>query len=129
MGRGIGRIWTGAAHLAGGAARGVGKGARGLEPEMRRDGLGLSLIALAIIMIAATWFGVDGWFISWTSMLATAFFGALSWLVPLLLLALAWRFLRHPDQTGQPADWLLGSPHCREYFGAMAFNPGHAHSK
>lgn len=108
MGRGIGRIWTGAAHLAGGAARGVGKGARGLEPEMRRDGLGLSLIALAIIMIAATWFGVDGWFISWTSMLATAFFGALSWLVPLLLLALAWRFLRHPDQNGATGRLAIG---------------------
>lgn len=107
-GRGIGRIWIGAAHLAGGAARGVGKGARELEPEMRRDGLGLSLIAAAIILIAATWFGVDGWFISWTSMLATSFFGALAWVAPLLLLALAWRFLRHPDQNGATGRLAIG---------------------
>lgn len=107
-GRGIGRIWIGAAHLAGGAARGVGKGARELEPELRRDGLGLSLIAAAIILIAATWFGVDGWFISWTSMLATSFFGALAWVTPLLLLALAWRFLRHPDQNGATGRLAIG---------------------
>ncbi len=107
-GRGVGRVWIGAAHLAGGAARGVGKGARELEPELRRDGLGLSLIAAAIILIAATWFGVDGWFISWTSMLATSFFGALAWVAPLLLLALAWRFLRHPDQNGATGRLAIG---------------------
>ena len=75
---------------------------------MRRDGLGLSLIAAAIIVIAATWFGVDGWFISWTSMLATSFFGALAWVTPLLLLALAWRFLRHPDQNGATGRLAIG---------------------
>jgi S-DNA-T family DNA segregation ATPase FtsK/SpoIIIE len=107
-GRGIGRIWIGAAHLAGGAVRGVGKGARELDPEVRRDGLGLSLIAASVILIAATWFGVDGWFISWTSMLATSFFGALAWVAPLLLLALAWRFLRHPDQNGATGRLAIG---------------------
>ena len=75
---------------------------------MRRDGLGLSLIAAAIIVIAATWFGVEGWFISWTSMLATSFFGALAWVTPLLLLALAWRFLRHPDQNGATGRLAIG---------------------
>jgi S-DNA-T family DNA segregation ATPase FtsK/SpoIIIE len=75
---------------------------------MRRDGLGLSLIAAAIILIAATWFGVDGWFISWTSMLATSFFGLLAWVAPLLLLALAWRFLRHPDQNGATGRLAIG---------------------
>lgn len=94
--------------MAGGAARGVGKGARELEPELRRDGLGLSLIAVAIILIASTWFGVDGWFISWVSMLATSFFGALAWVAPLLLLALAWRFLRHPDQNGATGRLSIG---------------------
>jgi S-DNA-T family DNA segregation ATPase FtsK/SpoIIIE len=107
-GRAVGRVWNGAAHLAGGAARGVGKSARELDPELRRDGLGLSLIAAAIILIAATWFGVDGWFISWTSMLATSFFGALAWVAPLLLLALAWRFLRHPDQNGATGRLAIG---------------------
>ena len=108
VGRGIGRIWIAASHLAGAAARGVGKGARELDPEMRRDGLGLTLIAVATIGIAATWFGVDGWLISWMSMLATSFFGALAWIAPLLVLALAWRFLRHPDQNGATGRLAIG---------------------
>ncbi|NQW32775.1 MAG: DNA translocase FtsK [Actinomycetales bacterium] len=106
--RAIGRIWTGIAHLAGGAARGIGRGAKELDPAVRRDGLGLSLIAGAIILIAATWFGVDGWFISWTAMLATSLFGALAWIAPLLLIALAWRFLRHPDQNGATGRLAIG---------------------
>ena len=108
LARAIGRIWTGLAHLAGGAARGIGRGAKGLDPAVRRDGLGLSLIAGAIILIAATWVGVDGWFLSWTAMLATSFFGALAWLAPLLLMALAWRFLRHPDQNGATGRLAIG---------------------
>jgi len=109
VGRGIGRIWIATAHLAGAAARGVGKGARELDPEMRRDGLGLTLIAVATIGIAATWFGVDGWLISWMSMLATSSFGALAWIAPLLVIALAWRFLRHPDQNGATGRLAIGT--------------------
>jgi S-DNA-T family DNA segregation ATPase FtsK/SpoIIIE len=108
IGRWISRAWIGLAHLAGGAARGIGRGAKELDPTLRRDGLGLSLIAVAIILIAGTWFGVDGWFISWTSMLSTSFFGALAWVSPLLFLALAWRFLRHPDQNGATGRLAIG---------------------
>ncbi len=108
LARAIARTWSGLAHLAGGAARGIGRGAKELDPAVRRDGLGLSLIAAAIILIAATWFGVDGWFISWTAMSATSFFGALTWVAPLLLIALAWRFLRHPDQNGATGRLAIG---------------------
>ncbi|MBT5183307.1 MAG: hypothetical protein HOL91_07430, partial [Actinobacteria bacterium] len=107
--RAIGRTWTGIAHLAGGAARRIGRGAKELDPAVRRDGLGLSLIAGAIILVAATWFGVDGWFISWTAMLATSLFGALAWITPVLLIALAWRFLRHPDQNGATGRLAIGT--------------------
>ena len=109
LARAIGRTWTGIAHLAGGAARGIGRGAKELDPAVRRDGLGLSLISGAIILVAATWFGVDGWFISWTAMLATSLFGALAWITPLLLIALAWRFLRHPDQNGATGRLAIGT--------------------
>ena len=108
IGRTLARGWTGLAHVAGGATRGIGRGAKEIDPALRRDGLGLSLIAASIIMIAATWFGVDGWFISWTGMLATSFFGALAWVIPILLLALAWRFLRHPDQNGATGRLSVG---------------------
>lgn len=89
-------------------ARGIGSGARDLAPEQRRDGLGLALIASAVVFAAATWFGVDGWFISWTDLLATSSMGALAWILPLLLLALAWRFLRHPDQNATTGRLVIG---------------------
>lgn len=108
LGRLLQRIWVGCAHLVGAGARAFGRSARDLDPAHRRDGLGLALVAAAVILIAATWFGVDGWFISWTSALTTAFLGALGWLVPLLLIALAWRFLRHPQDNAATGRVLIG---------------------
>lgn len=107
--RGLGRLWTSIAHILGSLVRGVGHGARDLDPVLRRDGLGLALIAAAVIFIAGTWFGVQGWFVSWTTTIATSLFGALAWLVPFALLALAWRFLRHPDQNATTGRLAIGS--------------------
>jgi DNA segregation ATPase FtsK/SpoIIIE, S-DNA-T family len=109
FGRFIGRAWVMLAHAIGSLTRSVGRGTKELDPALRRDGLGLALIAFAIIFMAATWFGVDGWFISWMGMLSTSLMGALAWAVPILLLALAWRFLRHPDQNSTTGRLIIGS--------------------
>ncbi|MGB0244775.1 MAG: DNA translocase FtsK 4TM domain-containing protein, partial [Candidatus Nanopelagicales bacterium] len=109
IGRGIRAVWIGLAHLVGSIARGIGRGARDLDPEHRRDGLGLGLIAGAVIIAAAIWFRVEGWFIAWSGTIATAIFGALAWIAPLCLLALAWRFLRHPDQNATTGRLVIGS--------------------
>ena len=42
-------------------------------------------------------------------MLATSLFGALAWITPVLLIALAWRFLRHPDQNGATGRLAIGT--------------------
>ena len=109
LGRLLRAIWLGAAHLLGGAARAIGRGARDLDPAHRRDGLGLALVAGAATLVAATWFGVDGWFVAWTDMVVTALIGALAWLSPLILLALAWRFLRHPDDNATTGRLVIGA--------------------
>jgi len=109
VGRGLRTLWTALAHLVGTIARGIGRGARDLDPEHRRDGLGLGLIAGAVIVAAATWFSVEGWFIAWAGAIATAVFGALAWIAPLCLLALSWRFLRHPDQNATTGRLVIGS--------------------
>ncbi|NKB91473.1 MAG: cell division protein FtsK [Candidatus Nanopelagicales bacterium] len=109
IGRGVRAVWIGLAHLVGSIARGIGRGARDLDPEHRRDGLGLGLIAGAVIIAAATWFRVEGWFIAWSGTIATAIFGAVAWIAPLCLLALAWRFLRHPDQNATTGRLVIGS--------------------
>lgn len=108
IGRGIRASWWALAHVLGALARSIGSGARELDPEQRRDGVGLALIGAALVVAAATWFGVDGWFISWTNTITTSAMGALAWLVPILLLALAWRFLRHPDQNATTGRLVIG---------------------
>ena len=90
-------LWLGLAHGFGAVARGIGHGASDLEPEERRDGTALALIAVAGILAAGMWFGVEGWFVQWTSKAGVALVGALEWIIPLTFLALAWRTLRHPD--------------------------------
>ncbi len=109
IGRGVAVVWGAIALVFGTVARGIGRGARDLDPEHRRDGLGLGLVAAAVIVAAATWFRVDGWFIAWSGAIATTLFGALSWMAPVCLLALAWRFLRHPDQNATTGRLVIGS--------------------
>ncbi|MFM7063106.1 MAG: DNA translocase FtsK 4TM domain-containing protein, partial [Actinomycetes bacterium] len=108
-GRALRAAWLGTAHLLGAVARAFGRGASDLDPAHRRDGLGLALVAGAAILIAATWFGVDGWFVSWMDMVMTALIGALAWLSPLILLGLAWRFLRHPEDNATTGRLVIGA--------------------
>ena len=53
IGRGLGAIWLGVAHLLGAFVRRVGTVARDLDPEHRRDGLGLGFLGLAVVIAAA----------------------------------------------------------------------------
>ena len=50
LGRGVAAIWLGIAHAVGAVARRIGTTARDLEPEHRRDGVGLFLFGLAVVV-------------------------------------------------------------------------------
>ena len=108
IGRSIAAVWSGLAGLLGGAARRIGTGARDLEPVHRRDGLGLLLVALAVIVAAAVWFGVEGWFTAGLGTVSTALLGVLDLVVPVLLVVVAWRTLRHPDAGSANGRLLIG---------------------
>ena len=99
----------GLAHGFGAVARGIGHGASDLEPEERRDGTALALIAVSGILAAGMWFGVEGWFIQWTTKAGVALVGALEWIIPLTFLALAWRTLRHPEDRKSTGRWVIGT--------------------
>src|SRR6478735_4490201 len=60
LGRGIAAIWLGIAHGVGAVARKVGRTAHDLEPEHRRDGVGLFLFGLAVVVAAAVWWQLPG---------------------------------------------------------------------
>ncbi|MEU9417611.1 DNA translocase FtsK [Streptomyces sp. NPDC048272] len=91
--------WLGLAHGVGAVFRGVGQGARNLDPAHRKDGLALLLLALALIVAAGTWSNLNGPVGDLVTMLVTGAFGRLDLLVPLLLGVMAVRFIRHPEQT------------------------------
>ncbi|MFI9274814.1 DNA translocase FtsK [Kitasatospora sp. NPDC052896] len=95
--RAVRACWLGMAHSVGALFRGVGDGAKGLHPSHRKDGLGLLLLGLALVTAAGTWFSPQGWLGSVATSVVAGLFGRLDVLVPLLLLGIAVRLLRHPE--------------------------------
>ncbi len=108
VGRALRTLWLGIAHAIGGAARRVGHGARDLDDVHRRDGLGLLFVALAVIVAAAVWFGVDGWFTVGLGTVSAYLLGAFDVAVPVLLLVMGWRTLRHPEDHVTNGRLLVG---------------------
>jgi DNA segregation ATPase FtsK/SpoIIIE, S-DNA-T family len=97
IGRMLATFWRALAQLVGTVARSIGRGARDLDPAHRRDGMGLVMLAAALLLVAGVWFGVDAWFVAWAAMVAVAVLGALAWVLPAVIAVIAWRTWRHPD--------------------------------
>ncbi|MEV7526057.1 DNA translocase FtsK [Streptomyces sp. NPDC091371] len=92
-------VWLGCAHAVGAVFRGIGHGAKNLDPAHRKDGVALLLLALSLIVAAGTWSNLSGPVGDLVTMLVTGAFGRLDLLVPILLGVMAVRFIRHPEQT------------------------------
>ncbi|PSL01007.1 S-DNA-T family DNA segregation ATPase FtsK/SpoIIIE [Murinocardiopsis flavida] len=93
-------LWKLLAHTVGGLARAVGRSARDLDPDLRRDGAGLVLLALGLLIAAAVWWETDGELLEVTRMVVVGAFGTFSPVLPLLFLPFAWRLMRTPG-TGE----------------------------
>jgi len=100
IGRGLAAIWHGLARGLGGIARGIGSGARDVEPGVRRDGAGLLLAAFAIVVVATFWFQIAGPVGNALRQGIESAVGVGAYATPVLLGAMAWRTLRHPDRNG-----------------------------
>lgn len=101
-------VWGSVASGLGSVARRLGGDARDLDPAHRRDGLGLAYVALSVITAAVLWFGTSGWLSSGVVLVVTGALGALDALVPLVLLALAWRWLRYPQEGADTGRLTIG---------------------
>ncbi|KJS57620.1 DNA translocase FtsK [Streptomyces rubellomurinus] len=77
--------------------RGFGDGAKNLHPAHRKDGIGLLLFALALVVAAGTWFSSEGWLNEAATAVVSGLFGRLDVLVPFLLAGIAIRLWRHPE--------------------------------
>jgi FtsK/SpoIIIE family/FtsK alpha domain/Ftsk gamma domain/LAGLIDADG-like domain/4TM region of DNA translocase FtsK/SpoIIIE len=102
-------VWMLLAHGVGAVVRGIGRSARDLEPAHRRDGIGLAAIGAAIVVAATTWWHMDNAVGRVMTAVVRGGFGALAWLVPVLLALLGWRFLRHPERNGETGRIVIGS--------------------
>jgi S-DNA-T family DNA segregation ATPase FtsK/SpoIIIE len=101
-------LWLGLAHTIGAVFRGIGRGARGLDPAHRKDGLGLMLIGLTLVVAAGTWSNLRGPVGDLVQLLVTGAFGRLDLLVPFLLGAIAVRLMRHPEQPEANGRIVIG---------------------
>ncbi|MDO5626678.1 MAG: DNA translocase FtsK 4TM domain-containing protein [Mobilicoccus sp.] len=87
----------GMAHVTGGAVRRVGRSAADLEPEHRRDGIGLLFIAAAIVIAAREWWGLPGVAGDVIHAVAAGTVGLAAIAMPLVLLLFGVLILRSPD--------------------------------
>ncbi len=101
-------LWLGVAHAVGAVFRGIGQGARGLDPAHRKDGLALLLIGLVLITAAGTWSSLRGPVGDLVEMLVTGAFGRLDLLVPILLAFVAARLIRHPEKPEANGRIVIG---------------------
>ncbi|MBV9095410.1 MAG: DNA translocase FtsK 4TM domain-containing protein [Streptosporangiaceae bacterium] len=108
IGRAIAAAWMLVAGTLGYAVRGVGRGARDLEPHHRRDGVGLLTLSAAIVLAASLWAGMGNPVGHGIRTAAGGAFGLLAWATPALVALLAWRFLRHPDRNSATARAAIG---------------------
>jgi S-DNA-T family DNA segregation ATPase FtsK/SpoIIIE len=101
-------LWLGLAHAVGAVFRGIGQGAKNLDPAHRKDGLALLLLGLALIVAAGTWSNLRGPVGDLVEMLVTGAFGRLDLLVPILLAVIAVRFIRHPEKPEANGRIVIG---------------------
>ncbi|MER8067734.1 DNA translocase FtsK [Streptomyces sp. NPDC094034] len=101
-------VWLGTAHGVGAMFRGIGRGAKGLDPAHRKDGLALLLLGLALIVAAGTWSNLRGPVGDLVEMLITGAFGRLDLLVPILLGAIAVRLILYPEKPEANGRIVIG---------------------
>jgi S-DNA-T family DNA segregation ATPase FtsK/SpoIIIE len=100
---------SGMSRLMGGGVRRLGQGARDVPDEVRRDGLGFTLVIIAILVAASEWFQLDNWFGHFLHRISAGTFGVLALLLPLALLAMAVRLFRAPQEGDTNYRIVFGS--------------------
>ena len=101
-GRAARAAWLMAARGAGTTARSVGR-ARDIEPAHRRDGIALGLLALAVVIAAASWFDAARPVGAWIDSTLRNIVGGSVVFLPLLLGVIAVVLMRtEPDPEDRP---------------------------
>ncbi len=97
------------ANVTGSAVRRVGAAGRELEPAHKRDGLGFTLIALAVVVAAREWWGMPGLVGDIVHAVAAGTFGVVALVLPLVLLAFGLHVLRGPEHKETTSRLAIGA--------------------
>ena len=108
LGRGVAAVWLAIAGAVGATARSIGHTARDLEPEHRRDGVGLFLFGLAVIAAAAVWWQLPGSVMDAARTVVEGSVGKVGFFVPLALVWIGWRNMRDPEHNGPAGRQVVG---------------------
>jgi len=103
----LGGLFRGLAHTVGGLTRAASGGAKDLDPAHRRDGLGLLLLAGALVAAGGAWWhaGAAG---NAVAGLLEGLAGKGALLLPLVLALAAFRVLRRPESPGGRGRLVVG---------------------
>ncbi len=104
--RALRATWAGIAHLVGGGVRRIGY--RVVDPDRRRDGSGLLLLLITVLIAAVFWFQMPGPVGHGLRTGVSTIFGSLSYALPLFGVVMCWRIFRHPDRNGPAGRQLIG---------------------
>ncbi|WP_119729402.1 DNA translocase FtsK 4TM domain-containing protein [Thermomonospora amylolytica] len=103
------RLYLVLAAGVGSIFRAYGRGARDLDAEHRRDGLGLALLGAAIVLASVTWFRPEGVVTRALEQVVRGSLGKLAMVLPIMVAALAWRTLRHPERNEDTGRVVIGA--------------------
>src|SRR5581483_2170925 len=98
-------LWMGLAHGVGWLVRAVGRkaaGARELDPEHRRDGAALLLMAAALLLAVAVWFQGAGPVGVRVAEVTRFFLGTIAAVLPILLVVGGVRMMRGREEEEEP---------------------------
>ena len=101
------RIWMALAGGLGDATRRVRGESLDIDPALRRDGVGLFLLACALVVAAEFWWGLPG---PLGHLIKSGIGGDRhpELRCPILLVLMSWRTLRHPDRNGPLGRQVIG---------------------
>jgi S-DNA-T family DNA segregation ATPase FtsK/SpoIIIE len=101
-------LWMGIAWPVGALLRGIGRGAKGLDPAHRKDGLALLLLGVALVTAVGTWSNLRGPVGEAVTYVITGAMGRLDLLFPLIIGVIAVRLFRHPEKLEANGRVVIG---------------------
>ncbi len=109
LGRGLAAIWRFLAKAIGSSVRFLARGARELDPAHQRDGIAFSILILALIAIAGTWFHAGNIVSRGVYSFMYGGFGRIGFIAPLVLIYFAFKLFRTPEDKKAIGRTIVGT--------------------